>query len=51
MLIKFRGGLLDLRANEGRFDSIPFHERICQVYNSDIETDFHFLLVCPYFDH
>ena len=46
-----RGGLLELRANTGRFESIPFNERICQVCNSDIETEFHFLLICPYFDH
>ena len=51
MLVKFRGGLLELRANTGRFESIPFNERICQVCNSDIETEFHFLLICPYFDH
>ena len=30
-----------------------FHERTCQVCNSAIETEFHFLLVglCPSFDH
>lgn len=46
MLIKFRGGLLDLRANMSRFESIPFHRRICQVFNSGIETEFRYLLVC-----
>lgn len=48
MLIKFRGGLLDLRTNTSRFESSPFHQSIPQVCSSDIETEFHFLLVCPY---
>ena len=51
LFVKFRGGLLDLKANTGRFEGIPYHERICQVCNSDIETEMHFLLECPYYDH
>ena len=51
LFVKFRGGLLDLKANTGRFEAIRFHERICQVSNSDIETEMHFLLECPYYDH
>ena len=51
IFIKFRCGLLDLRANTGRIESIAYSERICQVCNSDIETEMHFLLECPYYDH
>ena len=51
LFVKFRDGLLDLKANTGRFEAIPYHERICQVYNSDIETVVHILLECSYYDH
>ena len=47
LFVKFRGGLLDLKANTDRFEAIPYHERVCQICNSDIETD----LECPYYDH
>ena len=39
LFVKFRGGLLDPKANTGRFEAIPYHEIVCQVCNSDIETD------------
>ena len=42
---------LGLRANIGRFESINYNERICPICNSDIETEMHFLLVFPYYDH
>ena len=51
LFLKFRGDLLDLRANTSRFEAISYHERICQVCNSDIETEMHFLLECQYYDH
>ena len=51
LFVKFRGGLLDLKANTDRFEGIPYHERICQVCSSDIETEMHFILECPYYDH
>ena len=49
LLVKFRGGLLGLRANTGRVESIPYNERICPICKSDIETEY-FLLVCPYYE-
>lgn len=36
MLAKVRGGLLDFRTNTGRFQSMSFNERICQVCYPDI---------------
>ena len=51
LFIKFRCGLLDLRVNTGRIESLAYNDRICQVCNSDIETEMHFLLECPYYDH
>ena len=44
---RFRGGLLKLECNEGRYNNIPFSERICPLCNSDIQTEYHCLLVCP----
>ena len=44
---KFRGGLLKLECNEGRYNNVPFNERICLLFKRDIETEYNFLLVCP----
>ena len=30
----------------GRYTSIPFQDRLCPLCHSDIETEFHFLMVC-----
>ena len=43
---RFRGGLLSLACTEGRYNNTPFVERLCPLCKSDIETEFHFLLVC-----
>lgn len=51
ILVKFRGGLLDFRVNTGRFESVPYDQRICPICKSEIENEYHFLLVCPYYDH
>ncbi len=50
LLAKFRGGLLDLRGNSGRYDSTPLFERVCPLCNADVELEYHFLLLCPAFD-
>ena len=49
LFTKFRGGLLKLECNVGRYNNIPFQERLCPLYvcHSDVETEFHLLLVCP----
>ena len=47
LITKFSGGLLKLECNIGRYNNIPFHDRLCPLCQSDIETEFHFLLVCP----
>ena len=43
---RFRGGLLKLECNGGRYNNIPFNEMLCPLCKSDVETEFHFLLVC-----
>ena len=48
---KLRGGLLKIGCNEGRYSNTPFHERICILCNQDVETEYHFLLVCPALSH
>ena len=47
LFTKFRGGLLQLECNVGRSNNIPFQERLCPLCHSDVETEFHFLPVCP----
>lgn len=47
LITKFRGALLKLECNVGRYNNIPFENRICPLCQLDIETEFHFLLVCP----
>ena len=35
---RFRGGLLSLVCNEGRYDNTPFVERLCPLCKNGIET-------------
>ena len=44
---RFRGGLLRQKCNEGRYNGIPFDERVCPLCEGGIETEYHFLLICP----
>ena len=48
---RFRGGLLRLNCNEGRYNGIPFDERVCPLCEGGIETEYHFLLICPNLAH
>ena len=48
---KLRGGLFKIGCNEGRYSNTPFHERICILFNQDVETEYHFLLVCQTLSH
>ena len=48
---KLMDGLLKIGCNEGRYSNTPFHERICILCNQDVETEYHFLLVCPALSH
>ena len=45
-MTKLWGGLLELRANTGRYENLAYEERICLVCNVAIENEFHFLLEC-----
>ena len=46
VMTQFRGGLLDLRAQTGRYEKISYEERICPLCNDGIENEYHFLLEC-----
>ena len=46
-LVRFRGSLPKLECNEGRYRNVPLNERVCPLCHTDIETEYHFLLICP----
>ena len=48
---KLRGGFLRIACNEGRYNNRSFDERLCPLCKTDIETEYHFLLVCPNLSH
>ena len=41
IMTKLRGGLLELRANTGRYENLAYEERNCLVCNVAIENEFH----------
>ena len=46
-IVRFRGGLLRIGINEGRYENIPYLERICKLCNSnEIDDESHFLFRC-----
>ena len=51
VMSRFRGELLRLKCNEGRYNGIPFDERVCPLCEGGIETEYHFLLICPNLSH
>ena len=40
---------MDLRANSGRFENMPLEDRTCNLCNIEVETEYHFLLICSYY--
>ena len=48
-ICKFRCSDHNLEIEKGRHKNISVEERICQICNSDIETEMHFLAICPLF--
>ena len=46
VMAQLRGGLLELRANTGRYENICYEERLCLICNGEIENEYHFLLEC-----
>ena len=49
-LTRFRCSAHNLAIEEGRYRNIPRENRICTFCNMNfIETEYHFLLVCPYY--
>lgn len=47
LLSQFRIGILPLKIETGRFQNIPVDERLCDLCNTDIEDEYHFLMACP----
>ena len=45
-MTKFRGGLLRISCNEGRYNRTPLNERFCLLCNQDVDTEYYFHLVC-----
>ena len=48
---KLRGDFLRIACNKGRYNNRSFDERLCPLCKTDIETEYHFLLVCPNLSH
>ena len=47
LLAQFRGGVLPLHVETGRWQNKPLEDRMCLICNEDyIEDEFHFLCVC-----
>ena len=44
-MAKFRCGVAPIRVETGRYENIPFHERLCEHCNV-VETEAHCLLEC-----
>ena len=42
---------MDLRANSGRFENIPLEDITCNLCNSEVETEYHFLFICSCYFH
>ena len=47
----FRGCLLRIKCNEGRNNRTPLNERFCLLCYQDVDTEYHFLLVCRALSH
>ena len=49
-LAKFRTGLVPLRTETGRFESLPLPQRVCFICSNVVENEMHVLLNCPLYD-
>ena len=49
-ICKFRCSDHQLEIEKGRHNNLNVEERICQVCNSDIESEMHFLINCPLYE-
>ena len=38
---------MKLEGNMGRYPRVSFDARLCPLCYSDVETEFHFLMICP----
>ena len=48
-MAKIRSGTLCLAVETGRFRSIPLENRLCELCNSSVEDEKHFICQCPLF--
>jgi hypothetical protein len=49
-LAKMRCGVAPLQIETGRYQGVPENERTCDICSLDVESEEHFLLVCPLYD-
>ena len=49
LMAKIRSGTLCLAVETGRFRSIPLENRLCELCNSSVEDEKHFICQCPFF--
>ena len=50
VLAKFRCGVATIRVKTGRYERLPFSERMCLLCNGDIENELHVLTSCPMYN-
>ena len=51
-IFRFRTANHLLPVETGRYEGIPFHDRLCNLCNThEIATEKHYLMTCPYFDN
>ena len=47
LISKFRLSSHNLAIETGRYNNISMNDRLCKFCNTDIEDEFHFVLICP----
>ena len=48
LFTKLRGSLLPLECNIGRWNNVPYNERICKFCNlNQVENEYHVIFICP----
>ena len=49
MLVSFRKRNHKLPIEIGRWNGVPFNERVCHLCQKDLRDEFHYILLCEYF--
>ena len=49
IIARLRCGAMKLNVHLGRYNNVPYHERICDFCNTkEIDDEYHILLICPF---